>query len=349
MVARKGKVIHSHNYGFQDIEKGAKVEDHTIFRIYSMSKPITAVAMMILYEQGKFQLNDKVSDFIPAFKQVQVYKEGTIVAANQSMTIKHLLTHTSGLGYGWGQGPVDSIYRQSGVLDPKQDLEAFSDKVAHLPLYHEPGSKYLYGISIDILGRIVEVLSGQTFDAFLAQNIFDPLGMDDTGFYVPEEKLDRFMEGYQSDGNGGIQMIDAPRFQMFKKPVSLYSGGGGMVSTMHDYMRFAQMLLNGGQLDGIRILSRKTVELMTADHHPDHVAYKDGYGFGFAMEVVEKLGPTDNLGSVGEYRWSGMANTYFWIDPKEELIGMVFTQFLPYGYYPIAHEFKTLMYQAIVD
>ena len=349
MVARKGMVISHETFGYQDMETKKEVTANSIFRIYSMSKPITAVAVMMLYEEGKFQLNDPVAKYIPEFKDLKVYEDGQLVEPKKNMTVKHLLTHTSGLSYGWNPSHVDTLYGLANLWEPGTDIAEFTRKVGQLPLNFHPGTKFEYGVSIDILGRLVEVLSGQTFGEFLQQRIFDPLGMEDTGFSVPASKHDRFMEGYQPSREGGIEKVNAPFFHSFKGEVKMHSGGGGLASTLNDYMRFAQMLLNQGEYNGKRLLSRKTVELMTTDNLEAGVKYKEGYGFGFAMEVMQEVAPSGNLGSSGEYRWSGMANTYFWIDPQEELIGMVFTQFLPYGYYPLQAEFQTLVYQAIVD
>ena len=349
MIARKDKIVQCETFGYQHIEKERPVEKNSIFRIFSMTKPVTAVALMILYEEGKFKLDDPVSDYIPEFKDLKVYENGQLVEVTNPMTVRHLLTHTSGLSYGWNPSHVDTLYGQANIWEPGTDLKEFTRKISKLPLNFQPGSKWLYGVSTDIAGYLVEVLSGQTLDDFFRERIFDPLGMEDTGFYVPEEKHHRLMEIYRPDRQGGIEIVGGPYANGVKRPPVLFSGGGGLMSTLSDYMRFSQMLLSKGVLGDTRILKRKTVAMMTKDHMPAGVQYTPNHGFGFAMEVMKEDASGDEVGSSGSYRWSGLANTYFWIDPQEDLIGMVFTQFLPYGFYPIFKEFKAMVYEAIED
>ncbi len=351
IVARRGKVVYYEDYGLRDIETSAPMTEDTIFRIYSMTKPITSVAVLMLYEEGRFRLNDPVARYIPAFKNLQVYDADDAsmrAALRRPMTIRDLLTHTSGLTYGFfSETPVDTLYRRNGLFARGGDLEDFVGRLSDLPLLHQPGTTWHYSVSTDVLGYLVEVVSGQTLDVFFKERIFDPLGMKDTSFDVPPEKMDRFAANYHKDDNGRLEAVDAGATSQFAAPVRFFSGGGGLVSTAGDYMRFAQMLLNGGTLDGTRLLSPKTVELMTANHLDED--YAPGWGFGLGVRVCTDVARTQTLGSEGTFGWSGMANTYFFIDPEEELIAMVWTQFLPYGAYPIQNQFKVAVYQAIVD
>lgn len=360
LVARKGKIIHFESMGLADKESGKKMDETAIFRIYSMSKPITTVAMMMLYEQGKLQLDDKVSKYIPAFKNMKAVvrddKSGEMVDVEKEMRIVDLMTHTSGLGYGWGPNNyVDSVYRATGFWFA-QDVEAFANKVASLPLYFQPGTAWRYGISTDILGALVQVISGQPFDEYLQENIFTPLDMQDTFFEVPADKKDRFTTCYKPNKDGGIAVQDHPSKSRFAKKVSMFSGGGGLLSTTEDYYKFCQMLLNGGELNGHRLLSPKTIELMTQDHVE---GIKNGgrgiglpsasTGFGLGFSVTKNLAATNNLGSTGAYGWGGAAGTYFRIDPKEDLIIIQMIQLMPYSHLNHRNEFHTLVYQAIVE
>ena len=349
LVARKGKVVHFESFGYQDREQKTPMDRTSIFRIFSMTKPIASVALMTLYEEGKFQLSDPVAKYLPEFKEVKVYEDGALVKPKTAMTIEHVLTHSSGLSYGWDPTPVDSMYAKANIWTPGASLEDFSKKIATLPLNFHPGTQWKYGVSTDIVGRLVEVISGKPLDKYMKERIFTPLGMNDTGFSVPSDKHDRFTRVYSRNQEGGISPVDAPVATSFKGKVTMFSGGGGLVSTANDYLRFAQMMLNGGELDGTRILGKKTVELMTRNHLADDVFYKPGAGFGIGFEVVNNNAHMDVIGSDGEFYWSGMANTFFWIDPEEEMVSMVFTQFLPYGFYPLPKEFKNLVYQSIVE
>ncbi len=356
MIARHGRVVHFETYGMMDREAEKPMQRDAIFRIYSMSKPITSVAVMMLYEEGRFQLDDSVSKYIPEFKDLKVYTEGTsgnmqVVPLERDMTIRHLLTHTSGLTYGFfSNTPVDSLYLKAEVLSNEGTLQDMIDKLSHIPLLYQPGSTWHYSVSIDVLGYLVEVLSDMPFDQFLAQRIFQPLGMKDTGFYVPEDKVHRFAANYGPDENGEITVIDKPTTSEFAKPTRFFPGGHGLVSTASDYIRFAQMLLNGGELEGTRLLGRKTVEFMMTNHLPEElvVSWFPGAGFGLGFAVITDVVKTGVLGSEGLSFWAGAANTYFWIDHHEELITMVWTQFMPTGYYQLPSEFLVLTYQAIV-
>lgn len=355
MVARRGKVAHFECVGMMDKEAGKPMEPDTIFRIYSMTKPITCVAIMMLYEEGLFQLNDPVSKFIPEFKDLKVFVKETesgleLAEAKPEMAIWHLLTHTSGLTYGFdGNAPVDAMYQKALVLSSKT-LKEMVQKLSKLPLVHQPGSAWNYSVSTDVLGYLVEVISGQPFNVFLKERIFEPLGMVDTGFHVPAEKLHRFAANYLPAEGGKIQVFDDPATSLFSKPRTFFSGGGGLVSTTADYIRFAQMLLNKGELYGARLLGRKTLELMTMNHLPEgfHPFENKAGGFGLGFSVAMDAAKSRSLGSVGSFGWGGAAATNFWVDPEEDIIGLFMTQLMQ-NPYPVIQEFHVLVYQTIVD
>ena len=361
MIARKDQVCYSETFGLRDREKGLPMEHDTVLRIYSMTKPITSVAVMMLYEEGCFQLDDPVRNFIPELDGLQVCtgenaREPTAVGQSNPITVRHLLSHTAGLSYGFYPGSaVDRLYQSANVLDPDSTLKDMVLKLSQLPLAHEPGSAWRYSVATDVLGYLVEVISGESFDKFLAQRVFEPLGMTDTGFYVREDQIDRFAQLYGPGSNGGIEPMEAPVLGRFTRECALFSGGGGLVSTTGDYMRFCRMLLRGGELDGERLLSPRTIELMTMNHLKDSLLpmkmgdyAMEGYGFGLGFSVLTDLRDAGVLGSVGDYAWGGAASTKFWIDPKQELIGILMTQFMPNDYYPIRNEFQVLANQAIV-
>ena len=355
MVARRGKVVHWEAVGTRDTATGDPVERNDIFRIYSMTKPVTSVAVMMLVEEGKVALDDPVSKFVPEFADVKVLAgDGERVAADRPMTVQHLLTHTSGLTYGFfGDSAVDRLYNQANPLTLAEDLEDFGRRVAALPLIASPGARWNYSVSTDILGRVVEVASGQAFDAFVEERILAPLGMDDTAFWVPEEKRGRFMANYARMG-GGLVVADSPVDGQYTRPPAFPSGGGGLTSTASDYIRFAQMLLEGGSLDGVRILAPETVAKMRSNHLPDAMVpielgafLSPGYGFGLGFAVVMDEDASPEPDHDGVFRWAGAANTFFWIDPEAELVGMVWTQFMPFAAYNLEREFQTLVYGAI--
>jgi len=334
MVARRGKVVHFECFGARDIEANKPMQPDTIFRIYSMSKPITSVAVMMLYEEGYFQLNDPVSKFIPEFKDVKVF----VKKGKAGVEVK--------------ETPVDEMYQEAKMLKWDETLEEKVGRLVKLPLANQPGSAWRYSISVDVLGYLVEVVSGERFDAFLEERIFGPLGMEDTGFYVPAEKMGRFATLYKAEEADNLGRDETLYWGDFSKLPRFLSGGGGLVSPASDYMRFCQMLLNGGELDGVRLLSRKSVELMTANHLSEELIRSslniDGCGFGLGFAVLMDVAQSETLGSEGEYSWGGAASTGFWIDPEEELIGILMTQFMPYNG-RFTKEFKVLTYQAIVD
>ena len=380
VVARRGKIVHFETIGMGDIENKKPVEANTLFRIHSMSKPITSVAVMILYEEGHFQLDTPVSDFIPEFKNMKVYNEDQtkILDAKTEITVKHLLTHTAGLTYGWGNEPVDEHYREANLFQPGTPLGDTVKKLSEIPLVHEPGDRWTYGVSTDVLGYLVEVVSGMPFEKFLQTRLFKPLGMVDTAFSVPVAKLDRFAALYEltkasgakgdkekekkMDGDKGeekwmkgdkekekmkLERVDKDP-QLASGKIRFFPGGGGaLVSTAPDYMRFCQMLLNGGELEGVRILKKETVERMRYPHH------EGWFGLGFSVVNDKESEDTDGKESkntpesIGSYSWGGAAGTLFWIDPQKELIGLLMTQTSDVS---SSHDqFKVLTYQALTE
>ncbi|CAN5722416.1 serine hydrolase domain-containing protein [soil metagenome] len=362
MVARRGKPAYLRTYGLCDVEKHKPVAEDTIFRIYSMTKPITSVAIMQLYERGLFQLDNPVSRFIPAFKDLRVFISGNAekyetTAAARQVTFRDLLTHTAGFAYGTSANHVvDTLYRDRNILSGT--LEEMIQKLSELPLIFTPGARWSYSAATDILGYLVELISGQPLDAYFAEHILGPLGMDDTAFYVPEAKAARFAANY-SYHEGGMRLIDSPDDSPYRQPPSFRSGGGGLVSTVQDYFRFAQMLLNKGELDGVRILGRKSVELMTINHMPNNGDLSsmgmpvfsetpyDGIGFGLGFSVMLNPAQAQILGSPGEYSWGGAASTAFWVDPVEEQIVIFLTQLMPSSTYPIRRAWRVLTDGAI--
>ncbi|MDE0088018.1 MAG: serine hydrolase [Candidatus Poribacteria bacterium] len=349
MIAREGKLVHFEKFGMQDIASAKPIEFDTIFRIYSMTKPITSVAVMMLYEEGHFQLSTPVSDFIPAFKDMKAYANhgDAIVDVEREVTVKHLLTHTAGLIYGgdWVH-PINDRYREADFYGG--NLAHMAQELGNIPLLHQPGDAWNYGMSTDVLGYLVEVVSGMPFAEFLKKQISEPLGMVDTDFSVPKEKVDRYATLYEPTEDGGIQVLEnAP---VSSGPLSFHhSGGAGLLSTAADYLRFCQMMLNEGELDGVRLLGRKTVELITMNHIPDdwQPLWRTGCGFGLGFAVVTDVADTHTLGSLGTYSWGGLASTTFWIDPVEKLIGILMTQLI--GDAPFHSQFRVLTYQAIID
>jgi CubicO group peptidase (beta-lactamase class C family) len=365
LVTRDGRTADMHAVGFQDVDSRTPMKTDTIFRIASMTKPVTSVAIMMLYEEGKLLLTDPVSKFIPSFKSMQVL-EGSAekpVPARRGINIRDLLVHRSGITYGFiSGGPVGTAYRSSGVTDGLSTTTMSTaegiDKLAAQPLVAHPGTAYNYSLSTDVLGRVVEVASGMKFEEFLRERIFKPLKMTDTDFVVPESKWSRFATVYSPDGNGGIRAMKDPEsfgntvmspIAYYKAPKTYFSGGAGLVSTAADYARFGHMLLNGGALDGVRLLSPKSIELMTVSHTtdlPSVSAAGPGRGFGLGFFVVTDLGATQTLGSVGNFGWSGIYGTTFWVDPKERLVAIMMVQRYPGS--PVAAAFQPLVYQALV-
>ncbi len=324
MVVKNNETVLMRNFGFADIENKKPVEDNTIFRIYSMTKPITTAGLMTLYDEGKFQLDDEVAKYIPEFENTMVYNPETKSLEPQvhKMTIRHLLTHTSGLTYGWDQKAyVDSLYRAEKASGWDAPLADKIKILAKIPLKHQPGTTYEYSVSIDVAGYLCEVLSGMPLDEFLKTRIFDPLKMDDTGFYVPEEKQSRLSLLYNKGQDGKLKGPDKAAEDNFRKKPVLFSGGGGLVSTIGDYSRFGRMLVNGGELDSVRILKETTVKMIMSDQLPEGVNYNNGGGYGLGGSVDKQN---------GRYGWSGAASTHFVADPVNKMVILAFTQLMPF-------------------
>ena len=352
LMARHGRIAWFEAQGLMDLESKKPMQKDAMFRIASMTKPITSVALMILYEQGYFQLNDPVSRWIPEFKNMQVavstgasYKT---VPAEREITIRHLLTHTSGLS---------SPYVVPGFVVPEynklvasrtadETVGDFAKKLAKLPLEFQPGSAWAYGPSTDVVGYLLELISGMPLDRFFEEKIYKPLGMTDTYFYPPEDKMPRLATVYTPAKPSGISVTVVPR-----RGTKFFSGAGGLVSTAQDYARFSQMLLTGGQLDGNRLLSRKTIDLMTSNHIGRLKLWDNlrGYRFGLGFRVLTDLGESANLGSLGSYGWGGAFGTIFWIDPKEDMFGILMIQLRPYDHVNIRQDFQTMATQAIIE
>ena len=362
VVARKGKIVHLEARGYRDVENQQPMTTDTIFRIASMTKPIASVALMMLHEQGHFQLNDPISKWLPEFSEMQVAiasegeRVGTpyrLVPAVRPITVRHVLTHTAGFANSYRGLTQGAYLKISGKQSPDETSADFVRRLAALPLNFQPGDKWEYSRATCVVGRLVEEMSGLTLDEFIQQNICEPLGMTDTLFYLPESKLDRFSAQYTPDENGKIKLVDAPTVdsRFVKEPHVYFMGSGGLMSTISDYLRFHQMMLNGGELDGVRILGRKTVELMTSNHTGDLEIWLrgSGAGFGLGYSVLTDMGEAASTSSVGTFGWGGAYCTYFWVDPQEELIGIVMTQVRPYTHLNIRQDFNVLVNQAIVD
>ena len=364
LLAREGKTVDLYAVGKADIEKSTPMKTDAIFRIASMSKPLTSVAIMMLYEEGKLLLTDPVSKFIPAFKSMMVIEDGKPVPARRAISIRDLLAHRSGLSYGFLNGAaVGNTYRSNGVTDglttTSMTLEEGINKLAAQPLVSQPGEKFNYSLSTDVLGRVIEVISGQPFNVFLRDRIITPLKMVDTDFVVPESKWSRFVSVYSPDGNGGIRAMKDPEtfgnanmspFASYKAGRTYFSGGAGLTSTAADYARFANMLLNGGALDGVRLLSPKTIELMTMSHTseltPPLQLLGPGVNFGLGFRVVTDLASTQAIGSEGMYGWDGIYGTNFWVDPKEKLVAILMVQKYPGP--TVAGTFRPMVYQSLI-
>jgi CubicO group peptidase (beta-lactamase class C family) len=371
LVYRRGEIAYLSPQGLMDAERGKPMREDTIFRIYSMSKPITSVALMMLYEHGHFQLDDPVDRWIPAWRDLGVYEAGNhpfflTRPCERRMTVRDLLTHMSGLTYGFMQRTnVDAAYRKlfSDELDARFGGSA-ADMVAGLatlPLEFSPGTAWNYSVSTDVCGHLVELISGEKFSEYLRRHIFEPLGMVDTGFHVPDREVERFAACYERNRRKQLRLQDDPEKSRYLEPPAFESGGGGLVSTVSDYLRFCRMLLNDGELDGARLLGRKTLELMTSNHLPNgqdltgfalgtfaETTY-EGVGFGLGFSV--NLDPTvaQLVGSPGEFAWGGAASTAFWIDPAEDLIVIFMTQFMPSRTFNFRGQLKSIIYSAIVD
>ena len=368
LIARRGGVAHLSAMGSMDLERGKPMALDTIFRFYSMTKPITSIALMQLHERGLVQLTDPVSRFIPQWSDLQVLQGGTwpdfeTAPPARPMTVRDLLSHQSGLTYGFMEGDLERAYIQNGVLPGPvsgRDLSWMVDRLAELPLKFSPGDNWNYGVSTDVCGYLVQEISGKRFDRYLQEEIFDPLGMPDTGFQVPSDKIDRFAANYERGPDRQLRLFDDPADSTYTTPASFHSGGGGLVSTVDDYYRFCQMLLNQGELDGARIIGPKTLELMTLNHLPGgedlstralgsfSETANDGIGFGLGFAVLTDLARTQNVGSLGEYYWGGAASTIFWIDPAEDMIVIFLTQFMPSGTFNFRGQIKQILYPGLI-
>jgi len=361
LVYQKNKIIHYENQGFRDLEKKLPIENNTVFRIYSMTKPVTAVAAMMLYDQNRFKLNTPVSEFIPEFKHTKVFAGGTAenyetLKPDREITMGDLLSHTSGITYDFMyESVVDELYRNANIsgLNPQQPLEEMAKIIARQPLLFSPGKQWAYGLSLDIIGRVVEVISGLSLREYFKQEIFGPLNMVDTDFYVPKEKQNRFAQHYQKDKD--LIILDDSHTGQFSKPPICDFGGGGLVSTTEDYLKFCVMLLNKGRVGEKLFLKANTVELMTANYLPTsidnymlapspYIPVGVGYGLGFGMTLSDAT----LSGSVGTYGWGGAAHTSFFIDPKAELIAIFMTQLFPPDYkLEMMDEFRAAVYESI--
>ena len=371
-VARGDQIVMRHTIGKADIEENIDLRDDAIFRIYSMTKPLTSIGLMQLYEKGELILEDPVERFIPAFSDPQVliggsYLKPALRPAQTTLTVRDMLMHTSGLTYGFHfSNNLDKMYRKSkfGSIwgqkgDAKQTLEQTANKLGEMPLLFDPGTSWNYSMSTDICGRLIEVISGQNLDEYLTKNVTEPLGMVDTGFHVEKEKSHRFTSNYAITPENPLTKIDDASSSDYLEPARFLSGGGGMVSTTDDYQRFVSMLLKGGELQGERIIGRHTLEFMTKNHLPGGATLNDvgqstftetameGMGFGLGFSVLENPAANAALGSKGEFAWGGAASTRFWVDPVEEVTCIFMTQFMPSSYYPIRRELKATVYQAL--
>ncbi len=370
LVARHGDIAHIGVTGLADVERKIALTQDTIFRIYSMTKPITSVALMMLVEEGKIALDDPVHRYIPEWKNLGVFVAGTHQPGfltrppERPMQVVDLLRHTAGLTYGFQlRSNVDAAYRAEkiGEIETTGSLADMIAKLARLPLEFSPGEAWNYSVATDVCGWLVQVVSGQPFEDFLSDRIFKPLGMIDTGFHVREGQSHRLASCYQPTKTGGMELQDDAATSSYLKPASFISGGGGLVSTARDYLAFAQMLLGGGSKDGHRYISRKTIDLMTANHLPGGVdlpalsrslfseAAYEGVGFGLGFATSTDASRTLMPGSDGDFFWGGAASTFFWIDPAEDLIGIFMTQLIPSSTYPVRRELRTMVYSALDD
>jgi CubicO group peptidase (beta-lactamase class C family) len=380
LVYRRGKIVHSAVQGFADVERKVPVKDDTIFRIYSMTKPITSVAFMMLVEEGRVALDEPVHKSIPEWKNLGVFQAGTYPAfltrpPSRPMLIVDLLRHTSGLTYGFQQrSNVDAAYRESkiGEVIKSGTLQSMVEDLAKIPLEFSPGEAWNYSVATDVIGYLIGKISGMPFEQFLKERILGPLGMNDTDFFVPKEKAHRFAACYSADPQGGmtfhaterkgsLTLQDDPTKSSFLSQPSLVSGGGGLCSTTSDYLTFCRALLNGGELGGVRLLGPKTLKLMASNHLPGDAdlpamsrslfseATYNGIGFGLGFAVTVNPAQTLIAGSPGEFNWGGAATTSFFVDPAEELITIFMTQVLPSNAYPLRRELRTMVYAAITD
>jgi CubicO group peptidase (beta-lactamase class C family) len=366
VLLRRGQVAHCGVYGQMDLAAGKPMREDAIFRIFSMTKPLTSLAVLMLYEAGAFHLQYPISIFIPGFADLKVLKNQMEINSEQvplarPITIHDLLTHTSGLGYGLDAlTPVDALFLQTRMLRMDETLAEKIQRIFQFPLHHQPGLRYTYSIGTDVLGRLVEIVSGMSLNEFFRQRIFEPLGMKDTDFYVPAEKLDRLATLYTPGPDGKLADMrslvseNLPHFMTGQwvdkeqKPL-FFSGGGGLVSTTADYLRFGMMLRNKGELDGVRLVSRKTIELMTSPHLRPDQFFINGASFGLGFTVMTSPAQAQMLGSIGAFEAGGAASTNFWFDPQEDLMGLLMVQYASYTPSMVGMDFKVFAEQAIMD
>jgi CubicO group peptidase (beta-lactamase class C family) len=367
-VARHGAIGYFRSFGSMDLERGTPMADDAIFRIYSMTKPIAGVALMTLYETGAFQLDDPVHRWIPAWKDLKVREGNELVTPHRPMTVRDTLMHMTGLGWGVESRDMGDFMGAMAKLrgGPTGTLATMCENLAQFPLEFHPGERWLYGVSTDVVGHLVELISGQPFDEYLQEHVFGPLQMEDTGFSVPDSKIDRFTANYGRTRHKTLKAIDDPQSSTYRRPPSFLSGGGGLVSTSADYTRFCQMLVNGGELDGVRVLGRKTVDLMRTNHLPTNTGKPaelrsfameggygetgfDGIGFGLTMAVGLGEAATQTIGAAGDYYWGGAASTIFWIDPNEDLAVIFMTQLMPSGSFNFRGQLRSTVYPSIID
>ena len=359
VVAREGKLVDAQTYGFRDLEAKEPMTLDTIVRVYSMSKVVTSVAVMQLFEEGKLSLDDPVSRYVPELTHLKVCVGGTpeepkLVDALRPVTIKHLLTHTAGFSYSFSApAPVNRLYDKADILEAGS-LHEFIGRLAKLPLVQQPGEAFHYGVNIDVLGYVVEVVSGKPLESYMQEKIFSPLGMKDTGFDVPEAKRGRVAKLYESGPDGKLREVAHPPYGTYAELGKGFpSGGGGLFSSAADYLRFAQMLLNGGKLDHQQVLGRKTVELMTTNNltflGTGRLPGSGSQGFGLGGRVRLDVAKENQLGSVGQFGWDGAATTTFTIDPHENAVALLLVQHLPYNQHGIFDKFYRLFYASLVD
>ena len=355
LIARNNEVVYLSAQGYRDRENKKPMTDDTVFRIYSMTKPVTTVAALILWEQGHFHMFDPITNYLPELKDLQVYVSGEGDAmvtepAKAPIRIIDLFLHTAGFSYGFSNSEVDKRYQ---ALFSREDVNSSNmlTEIAKLPLNHQPGTKWHYGINIDILGFLVERLTGMKLGEFMQKKIFNPLNMNDTGFHVKAENVHRFAEVYTANEKGQTVLTTEEALGDFLNDPDIHNGGGGLVSTMSDYLIFAQMLLNDGEYKGKRILGRKTVEYLRSNHLPDNlIPYSpnsQGEGYGLGMSVTVDPSAAGFMASKGNYGWGGMASTYFRIDPKEDMVMIAMAQFIPIGFHRYHDDFRNLVYQAM--
>jgi CubicO group peptidase (beta-lactamase class C family) len=365
LLARHGKIVDYRAYGVRDLASGAPMTKDTIFRDYSMTKPVTGVAMMILNEEGKWLPSDPISKFIPEFAHLKVFKgldaSGKMILEepDHAPTMRELMTHTAGFTYGFGTTVVDAMYRDQHVLESK-NLQEMIDKLAKIPLLYQPGTKWIYSMSMDIEGYIIEKLSGQTLPEFMREQIFEPLGMRDAGFYVPQDKRDRFASLYETGPEGNlIPASGCCGTGDYAKPPTMPSGGGGLVSTAEDYYRFAQMLGNAGELGGKRILAPSSVKLMSANHLAPNLltgefkngtlTLRPGFGYGYNCAVLYDPLTADLPDGQGTFFWDGAAGTWFWVDPTNDIVFVGMIQRMGGGEPNLQYASRSTVYQALVD